>query len=120
MGVSTGDWRAFAMSNSPRTVVSLITAPTDKARSIADVIVEGELAACVNIVPLVQSVYRWEGKIESDDESLLVVKTTEAAIPDLRARLDEVHPYDNFELITLNIEGGNQPYIDWIRDSVAS
>src|SRR5437660_8935147 len=65
---------------SGRTVVVLITSPPDKADEIASVIVEGKLAACVNIVPLVRSVFGWEGKVEHEDESLLLVKTTREVV----------------------------------------
>jgi periplasmic divalent cation tolerance protein len=101
-----------------RAFVALVTTPVEDARSIAIALVEGELAACVNIVPLVQSVYHWKGKIESDEEALLIVKTTEAAMPALTKRLDEIHPYDTFELISLEIDDGSRPYLDWILESV--
>jgi len=104
----------------PRPMVSLVTAPVAQAQSIATALVEGEMAACVNVVQLVHSVYRWQGKVERDEEALLVVKTTDAAIPALTELLDEIHPYDTFELISLGIEGGNQPYLDWILESVSS
>jgi periplasmic divalent cation tolerance protein len=106
------------MAEAPRTVVSFITAPAKDAETIATAIVERKLAACVNIVPSVQSIFAWEGKIENVDEALMLVKTTEAAVPSLVETLDEIHPYDNFELITVDIEGGSAPYLDWIRDTV--
>jgi periplasmic divalent cation tolerance protein len=100
------------------TVVCLITAPQADASRLASAVVERKLAACVNIIPLVQSVYWWEGKVEQDDEALLVVKTTRTAVEGLDEMLRDAHPYDNFELISLDIVAGSRPYIDWITDSV--
>ena len=98
--------------------VALITAPQDQAKPIAEAIVDRQLVACVNIVPVVQSVYRWEGKVETDDEALLVVKTTHEAVPSLDEALAELHPYDTYELVILPIADGNQDYLSWITDSV--
>jgi len=99
-------------------VVCLVTTPPDQARAIAAAIVERELVACVNIVPLVHSVYRWEGKVEQDDESLLVIKTTRAAVGRLTDALRELHPYENFELVALDVVAGAPAYLDWIESSV--
>jgi periplasmic divalent cation tolerance protein len=99
-------------------VVCLVTAPPDQARAIAEALVERELAACVNIVALVQSVYRWQGAIEHDDEALLVVKTTRDAVPSLTAALEDLHPYENFELVALDVAAGAPAYLDWIAGSV--
>jgi len=101
-------------------VVCLVTAPPDQAQPIAQAIVERELVACVNIVPLVHSVYRWEGKVERDDEALLVIKTTRAAIGRLTDAVGELHPYENFELVVLDIAAGAPAYLDWIAGSVAA
>ena len=99
-------------------VVCLVTAPPDRAHEIAEALVERELAACVNIVALVHSIYRWQGAVEHDDESLLVVKTTRAAVPALTDALGELHPYENFELVALDVAGGAPAYLDWISRSV--
>jgi periplasmic divalent cation tolerance protein len=101
----------------PRAVVSLVTAPVGEARAIATALVEREQAACVNVVPLVHSVYRWEGEVESDEEALLIVKTTEAAVPGLTDALEQLHPYENFELVRLAIDGGSRRYLDWLVES---
>ena len=94
--------------------VVLCTTPTDQAQAIAEALVEERLAACVNIVPRVVSVYRWKGAIETDDESLLVIKTRDELFPRLDARMRELHPYEVYELIALPIERGHQPYLDWL------
>jgi periplasmic divalent cation tolerance protein len=99
-------------------VVCLVTSPPDRAHAIAEALVERELVACVNIVALVHSVYRWQGAVEHDDESLLVMKTTCAAVAQLDAALRELHPYENFELVALDVSGGAPAYLDWISGSV--
>ena len=66
-----------------------------------------------------QSVYRWKGAVEHDEESLLVIKTTRAALAALDAALRELHPYETFELVALDVAGGSPDYLDWIAASVA-
>ena len=99
-------------------VVCLITAPPERAEPIAEALVGRELAACVNIVAPVRSVYRWQGAVEHDDEALLVVKTTRAAVPALTEALAELHPYENFELVALDVRDGAPAYLDWIAGAV--
>jgi periplasmic divalent cation tolerance protein len=99
--------------------VCLVTTPPDQARPIAEALVARELVACVNIVAHVQSVYRWKGAVEHDDEALLVIKTTRAAVPALDAALRELHPYETFELVALDVAGGAADYLAWIGDCVA-
>jgi periplasmic divalent cation tolerance protein len=106
------------MEPAAREIACLITTPVDEARSIARAIVDARLAACVNIVPSIESVYRWDGVVQEGTEALLIVKTTSAAEPSLLELLGDVHPYDVFELVTLDIESGNPPYLEWIRASV--
>jgi periplasmic divalent cation tolerance protein len=101
-------------------VLCLITAPPAEAEKIAAEIVERELAACVNVVTQVRSVYRWQGAVQRDEESLLLAKTTSAAIGALERLLDQVHPYDTFEFIVLDITAGSAPYLEWIAASTAS
>jgi periplasmic divalent cation tolerance protein len=100
-------------------VVCLVTTPPSVAAPIAHAIVEHGLAACVNVVPLVRSVYRWEGELKDDEEALLVVKTTRPSVPELDSLLREIHPYDTYELVSLEIADGSLPYLEWIADSVA-
>ncbi|MBN95784.1 MAG: divalent-cation tolerance protein CutA [Deltaproteobacteria bacterium] len=96
--------------------VVLCTCPPDVAEGIARQVVEGRIAACVNIVPAVQSVYRWEGKMCADAESLLIIKTTSSRVSELTERLLEIHPYDVPEVIALPIESdvGNARYLQWL------
>ena len=102
-----------------KSLVCLVTTPPERAQAIADALVEDELAACVNIVASVQSVYRWKGAVERDEESLLVVKTTSSALEALREALAKLHPYETFELVALEVAGGAPEYLDWIARSVA-
>lgn len=99
-------------------VVCLITAPPAHAPRIAATAVERELAACVNVVPLVHSIYRWQGQVQTDEESLLVLKTTPAQVPALERLLDEIHPYDTFELVALDVSMGSARYLEWIGAAV--
>lgn len=100
-------------------VVCLITTPRAHARRIASAALDDKLAACVNIVPLVESLYRWEGKVEQDEEALLVVKTTREAVARLEDLLSRIHPYENFELVALDVVAGSQSYLAWIEKGVA-
>ncbi len=102
------------------TLVCLITTPTDKATSIARSIVEQKLAACINIIPAVRSIYWWEDKVNEQEESLLVLKTTTKLLTVLNDALKAIHPYETFELVALEIKGGNVEYLNWITSSVGS
>ena len=101
-------------------VVCLVTTPPDQAGPIAEALVGRELVACVNILAHVRSVYRWKGAVEHDDEALLVIKTTRAAVPALDAALRELHPYETFELVVLDVASGSADYLAWIGDSVTA
>lgn len=90
------------------------------AERIARRLVEERLAACVNLLPQVRSVYRWEGEVAVDDEVLLMIKTTSARLPALRTRLQALHPYDVPELIALPAAGGLPAYLQWIADATAA
>jgi len=91
----------------------------EEARKIAHALVEKRLAACVNIVSGVESVYRWQGKLETAEEWLLVIKTTEGVFPALRSALKEMHSYDVPECVMLAVEDGDAEYLGWIGDSLS-
>jgi periplasmic divalent cation tolerance protein len=90
----------------------------EEARALAHALVERRLAACVNVVPQIESVYRWQGKIETAAEFLLVIKTTQGAFAALREAMSELHSYDVPECIEIAIEDGGAKYLEWIGDSV--
>ena len=90
----------------------------DEARKIARALVERRLAACVNVVPRIESVYRWQGKIETASEWLLVIKTEAPAFEGVRATIAALHSYQTPECIMLEVAAGDQEYLDWIDASV--
>jgi periplasmic divalent cation tolerance protein len=89
-----------------------------EARKLAQALVEKQLAACVNIVPQIESVYYWKGKVETSTEYLLLIKTTAGAFDELRDVLTELHSYDVPECIEIAIEDGSAAYLAWIGESV--
>lgn len=96
----------------------LVTAPEADARSIARVLVQQDLAACVNILPNLTSVYRWQGEVEEDTEQLLIIKTRRDVLEPLKAAVVEAHPYELPEIIAVPIVDGLKGYLDWIDESV--
>lgn len=104
----------------PEVRVVLTTAPDpDTASRLARVLVEERLAACVNLVPGVRSVYRWQGRIEEAGEVLLVAKTRADRADALARRVADLHPYELPELLTLGPAGGSEAYLRWVVGEVA-
>ncbi len=99
--------------------VLLCTAPPGKARALAGDLVERRLAACVNLVPGLRSVYRWKGDLHDDPETLLVIKTTAERMDALAARLADRHPYEVPELLAFEPTQGLGPYLAWLGAQVA-
>jgi periplasmic divalent cation tolerance protein len=89
------------------------------AHNIAEQLVDRQLAACVNILPGITSVYQWQGKRENSQEHLLLIKTTHAAYEALEQALSNLHPYELPEIIAVPIARGSDAYLDWISQSVA-
>jgi len=90
----------------------------DEARRIAEALVDRKLAACVNVVPGVLSIYRWKDKREEADEWLLLIKTTGTAFERVQNAIKEMHSYDLPECLCLAIEDGSGEYLNWLSDSV--
>jgi periplasmic divalent cation tolerance protein len=99
----------------PELVVFVTTPSREQAIAIAEHIVNDRLAACVNIVPAIDSIYRWEGKIARDAESLMIIKTTADSYEALEKRVIELHSYDTPEVIALMIDRGAEKYLNWLR-----
>src|SRR5579875_1435188 len=89
-----------------------------QASHIAEALVGERLAACVNILPGVESVYRWQGAVEKAAEILLLIKTTSERLPALESRIKELHSYDTPEVIALPIADGSEKYLSWLREQV--
>jgi periplasmic divalent cation tolerance protein len=97
----------------------LCTVPdADTAGAIATTLVSEQLAACVNIVSGITSVYRWQGAVESAAECLLLIKTHAHSWPAIESRIQSLHPYELPEIIAVPIETGQQDYLQWITDSL--
>ncbi len=101
-------------------IVLTTAASEEEARKIARHLVERRLAACVNIVPQIASIYRWQGAVEEARECLLIVKTTAAAFGQVRESIAELHSYDVPECICLTVEDGLPTYLEWITESVSA
>jgi periplasmic divalent cation tolerance protein len=96
--------------------VTLVTAPDPEVGArIARALVEERLAACVNVVPGVRSVYRWGGAVQEDEEVLLVAKTRRDRAVALAERVRALHPYELPEVLALPACAGSEPYLDWVR-----
>jgi len=100
--------------------VVLCTCPPQDASRIARTVLEERLVACVNVVPGVKSLYYWKDEVHEDGESLLVLKTPSAHYPALEQRLQQIHPYDVPEVLSLDVAAGAETYISWVTDSVRS
>ena len=104
---------------SDKKIVLTTTGSREEAGKIAHALVERRLAACVNIVGPIHSVYRWQGKVESAPEHLLLIKTTAARFDAVAKAIRELHSYELPECIALPIERGSAEYLEWIDQSVA-
>lgn len=99
----------------------LTTLPNPEAAAkLAKSIVEEKLAACANLFPALRSLYRWEGKLQDDNEVLVLFKTHKARYERLKARILELHPYELPEILAVAVEQGHQAYLDWIARETTS
>ncbi|XP_037087640.1 LOW QUALITY PROTEIN: protein CutA, chloroplastic-like, partial [Pollicipes pollicipes] len=99
--------------------VVYVTAPSHEvAKKLAAMLVkERQLAACVNIVPGLTSVYEWEGVVQEDTEALMIIKTRSALLEELTAAVVQQHPFDCPEVLALPVQGGSAPYLKWVSDT---
>ncbi len=104
---------AMRSAGSAKVVLST-AASVAQAEPIARALIEERLAACVNIVGPVRSIYRWQGRIERDREVMMVIKTRAALLKRLERRVRELHPYEVPELLVLDVASGSAPYLDWL------
>ena len=91
----------------------------EEARKIAKHLVDQRLAACVNIVPRIISLYRWQGKVEEATEWLVIVKTTQPAFVEVREAINQLHSYDLPECVSIAVEDGSPDYLQWVGESVS-
>ncbi|BAY26171.1 divalent cation tolerance protein [Calothrix sp. NIES-2100] len=98
-------------------VVLVTAANVQEAQAIANALVEAKLAACVSLLPI-HSIYTWQGKIHTEDEWQLLIKTDLAQYPTLEAKIRELHSYELSEIIALPIVAGSQPYLQWISEQI--
>ena len=101
-------------------VIVLTTLPADAdTRAFGRTLVEERLAACVNLLPVMDSVYRWEGQVEHDTERQVIVKTSRDRVAALWERIRELHPYETPEFVVLSIQDGSDAYLRWIGESTS-
>src|ERR1039458_1633912 len=104
-------------TSSARIVMTTVASPEQAAR-LGRTLVGERLVACATLVPTVESIYRWQGQIESSQETLLLFKTAADHLPALEARLHELHTYQTPEFVVLAIESGSHPYLAWLEASL--
>ena len=104
--------------NDPIIILTTVSSKKE-AELIGSKLIDKELAACVNIIPNIKSIYRWEGKINKDSEYLLIIKTVKRAEEDVFENIRKLHSYDTPEMISIPITGGEKNYLNWLSKSVA-
>lgn len=110
----------MAPNPTPSARIVLSTAGSrDEAEKLARTVIERRLAGCVNLIPNLTSIYRWQGAIETAHEVLMLIKTSEERLPELESALREMHSYDVPEFVVIALESGNQAYLDWLLAAVA-
>ncbi|MCG2827858.1 divalent-cation tolerance protein CutA [Methanothermobacter sp. K4] len=100
------------------TLIYITTSGQEESARIGRRLVEERLAACVNIIPSIKSFYHWEGSLEEDEESVLIVKTASELTQQIIKRVRELHSYDNPCIISIPITGGSRDYLEWLNNEV--
>jgi periplasmic divalent cation tolerance protein len=108
------------MADTDAIVVLMTAANREEAARLAEMIVGSKLAACVQILPEIESVYRWKGKIERESEVLLIAKSTKLRFEELERHVRALHSYETPEIIGLPIAAGSAPYLEWLRQNLRS
>lgn len=98
--------------------VFMTAANRGEAARLAEMLVEKRLAACVQILPEMESVYRWQGKVERQSEVLLIAKTTGAKFEELEKEVRALHSYETPEIVAFQLTAGSSPYLEWLKTSV--
>ena len=106
------------MADDDPIVVFLTAANLEEATRLADLLIGAHLAACVQILPEMESVYRWQGQVERQSEILLIVKTTRGKFAELEREVRALHSYETPEIVAVPIVTGSQPYLDWLTESL--
>ena len=106
-------------TSSARIVMTTVVSPEEGTR-LGRTLVEEHLAACATLLPPVHSIYRWQGKVESSSETLLLLKTASEQLPALEVRLQELHSYQTPEFLVLAIEAGSHTYLHWLRSCLGA
>ncbi len=106
-------------STPPARIVLTTTSTPEEAEHLGRALVEEQLAACATIIPAVQSIYRWQGQVETANETILLLKTAPDHLPALEARLSALHSYQTPEFLVLSIESGSSPYLAWLHSNLA-
>jgi periplasmic divalent cation tolerance protein len=99
------------------TLLVFLSCPADSAEPLAEALVDAGLAACVSRLPGMRSVYRWQGRVERADETLLIAKTRAGRYAELEAAVRRLHPYELPEIVAVNAAGGLPAYLQWVHDS---
>ncbi len=112
-------WYLFYPMPNTRYLLILCTCPDSEiAEQLANMLVDQQLAACINIVPGLTSVYRWQGKVENEKEVLLLIKTTRDRYAALEAAIQQHHPYELPEVIAVTVDDGSPDYLSWLSSSL--
>ena len=99
-------------------LVVLVTVPPERAQELARTLVSERLAGCVNVMPGLHSIYRWDGEVAEDPETLLLIKTVGEQYPALEARIKSLHPYEVPEIVALPFDRASPEFLSWLRGSV--
>lgn len=110
----------MAIETTDAIAVFITAANGEEAARLAEMLVDGRLAACVQILPEIESVYRWKGKVERQREVLLIAKTTASRFEELEREVRAIHSYETPEIVALPIVAGSAPYLQWLVSGVAT